>query len=140
MATTIFLTDAEATPVSRGFAPARSGPDFRTYEYRDGGVYAGYDKLTMRIVRPTGQPRSGQNRNIKLHTKLELPLLKTVSGSTGAGFTPAPEVAYRVVFEGIWTFPEQSSLQDRQNLRVMVNDLIGNETPTHNAVDKYEIE
>lgn len=126
MATNITLTDAETVPVNRVFEPSRVAADFVQYEHRSNEIYIGYDKITYQVVRPTGPLVEGQNRNLKLHMKLETPMLKTVStGGTSAGYTAGPAVDYRLVAEIKFTMPEQCTKQDRKNLRSMLDDWLG---------------
>lgn len=138
-AANIILTDAESTPVNRAFIPARVTGDFAQYEYRDADQYIGYDKLSLQLVRPSGPIVEGTNRNLKLHVKLETPLMKTLStGTTSTGYTAAPAVDYRLVAEVKLTCPEQCSLQDRMNLHAMIVDALG-EAAVGALVYNYEM-
>lgn len=137
----IFLSDAtDPTPVAREFEPARAGSDYFQWEHRTSGVYAGYDKCSIQLIRPSGPVVEGQNRNIKAIVKLETPLLKTLStGGAASGYTAAPAVDYRLVAELRLTFPEQCTEQNRKDLRRCLSDLIGNEVPMDDLFERYEL-
>lgn len=138
MAAAVDLSLADSVPVTRYFKPARIADSFAVFENRAGGIYVGYDKLTLSLTRPSGPKMPGQNRNVKVKVKVELPLLKEEStGSTVSGFTSAPEVDYRMVFDGTFTMPEQCAYLDRQNLRALVLEALA-ETPIVAAIETYE--
>lgn len=123
-ASNIVINDGEATPVARTFEPARIDGNFSQFENRINGVYAGYDKVTIDLKRPTGPIVEGVNRNLKLTFRIETPMMKTAStGGTSAGYTAGPAVDYRLVAELKLTLPEQASEQDRKNLRTLLANL-----------------
>jgi hypothetical protein len=121
----IVIDDAQVAPVAHTFAPAKTATDMAVWEDRSASQYIGFNKLTMSMRRPTGNPATG-NRNIKLMIKLETPKLENVTNSTVTGIAPAPTVSYRPVGELIITLPERCSLQDRKDLQKYWVGLLAN--------------
>lgn len=135
----ITISDNESPPVARTFSPARSDDQFAQWENRASEIYIGYDKITMRLIRPTGPTDGKTARNVKFHLKLETPLMKEEStGGTASGYTPAPEVDYRLVAELKVTLPVQSTKQERQNLRYLFGSLVSN-SQTVAAWEDYDL-
>lgn len=139
-AVNLVVNDGESTPVAHTFAPTKSTGDYVLYEDRLSGIFAGFGKFSVMMKRPTGRdvPREQRGRNIQIRMLLEFPQLEIISGSTAAGYTPAPGVAYRPTAEVIWKLPEQCPMQVRKNLRSMLNGLL-----THSqviaVVDSYDM-
>lgn len=131
----IVVNDAQSTPVAHTFAPAKAEADFALLEDRAAGVYVGYNKLSFRLVRPTGN--NGNSRNLKLNIKIETPKLETL-GTNSAGITPPPTVAYRPVADMMFTLPERCSLQDRKDLLAFVKNVLANAAVTL-AFEQYEL-
>lgn len=131
----IVVNDGNSTPVAHTFSPAKTEADFALLEDRAGGFYVGYNKLTFRLVRPTG--KMGSARNIKLSIKIETPKLETL-GTNSAGLTPPPTVAYRPVAEILFTLPDRCSLQDRKDLAAFVKNVLANANFT-TAIESYEL-
>lgn len=123
------INDGQATPVSHNFEVARVGSDFVQFEDRVNGVYVGYNRLTLQMVRPKGASSDG-NRNLKLLLKVETPILEEVSagGSSPQGYTPAPKVAYRLVSECKFTVPERASLAELADLFAFTSLGMNNES------------
>lgn len=133
----LVLTDGLAA--SRTFNPARVESGFASWENRAGDVYIGYDKISWRLVRPTGPVTGEGNRNLKLHLKLETPLLKTVSTTgSSSGYTSGPDVDYRLVCEMKFTLPESCTTQDRDHIWALALGLISN-TTTQAALVDYDM-
>lgn len=133
----IVLNDAQATPVAHTFAPADILSGNAQWEDRSASQYIGFNKLSMRLVRPSGETGVG-NRNLKLYIKLETPKLETVSNSTVSGIAPAPTVSYRPVAELTVTMPERAQLQDRKDLQKYLLQLMSNSFVT-DLFEKYEL-
>lgn len=119
MSTAIAITlgNGEATPVNHTFEVGRKSSDFTQYEDRVNGIYVGYNRLTFQLTRPKGASADG-NRNLKYLIKIETPILEEAAagGATGSGYTNAPRVAYRPVFEGKFTLPERASLAEKEDI------------------------
>lgn len=133
----IVLNDAQATPVAHTFAPASVEAGRAVLEDRASGVYIGYNKLTLTLSRPTGQPKSA-TRNLVLGVKMETPKMETVSSSTVAGIAPAPTVSYRPFAELKVTVPERSVLQDRKDLQKFMREVLANPFVT-DMFEKFEL-
>lgn len=133
----IVLNDGQGTPVAHTFAPARTMSDMAQFEDRAGGIYIGYNKLTINLDRPTGASGSA-TRNLKLKVKIETPKLETVSNNTVSGIAPAPTISYRPVAELVVTLPERCSLQDRKDLRAYLINFLNSST-SQLAFESYEL-
>lgn len=132
----IVLNDAQATPVAHTFAPALTPMGEAHWEDRSAGQYIGYNKLSMKVQRPSGNGVTG-TRNLKLMLKVETPKLENVTNSTVSGIAPAPTVSYRPVAELVVTLPERCSLQDRKDLQKYLLQLMSNAFVT-DLFEKYE--
>ncbi len=120
---TITIADGEATPVNRAFAPDGIPDTGAEYKDRSLGIPVGYGMI--KITRPKA-PADLVNGSYKVVVQLMLPKLETASGSTTAGFEPAPKVAYTCVMRLEAWLPVRSSTQDRENLRTLFQNLLGN--------------
>lgn len=119
----IVLTDA--APAARTFDAAIAQPDYSMFENRAGGVVVGFDKLSFRLNRPSGNTRGGQARNLKLISLLEMPLLETeVTYVYGPDWTTAPTVSHRPRIETRFTMPERTTTSERQDIVAMHKDLM----------------
>lgn len=118
----IVIQDGETTPVTRTFGPDAIEVGKASYKDRSGGVPAGYG--TISVSKPTA-PQDQVNGSYKVVVQLMLPKMETVSGSTTSGFEPAPRVAYNCVARMEFWLPARSTTQDRKNLRVLLQDLLG---------------
>lgn len=121
-AANIVIADGQASPVNHTFAVARIEPEVALFEDRVGGIYLGYNKLTLGIIRPKG-PQQISTGNLKLRVKIETPKLETTSASTATGIQPAPVVSYRLVQDNIGTIPDRSTLQDRKDLQAFTKNV-----------------
>ena len=117
----IVIVDGEATPVTRTFGPDSIENGVATYKDRASGVPVGYGSISL--SRPK-EPQDKVNGSYKCVVQLMLPKLETVSGSTTSGFEPAPRVAYNCVARCELWLPVRSVEQDRENLRVLLRDLL----------------
>lgn len=117
--TSVVLTDAASTPVNRTFGPAKKDGDAYRWDYRGGGIGAGFDRLTINTRLPTKALKA-----TKVSLKLETPILEVTSPSTTTGIQPAPTVSHTPLFEMHFVLPEKASLQERKNLLAMARDLI----------------
>jgi len=118
----IVIQDGEATPVTRTFGPDAIEAGQAFYKDRSGGIPSGYGTIT--VSKPKA-PQDQANGSYKVVVQLMLPKMETVSGATSGGFEPAPRVAYNCVARMEFWLPVRSSTQDRKNLRVLLQDLLG---------------
>lgn len=133
----IVLADAQATPVTHTFAPAKTQADMALLEDRSAGLYVGYGKLMFSLTRPQGASKTS-NRNLRLQIRVETPKLEVVSNNTVSGISPAPTVSYRPVAVLEMTFPDRCSLQDRKDLQKYLIQLLQNSFVT-SAFEDYEL-
>lgn len=136
-ATNLTINDGLATPVAHTFEVAKLQPESALYEDRVTGVYIGYNKLVLSVSRPTGESKSA-TRNLKINVRIETPKMEVVSNSSMSGIAPAPTVAYRPMFEGVFTLPERCALQDRKDLLAFVKNTLS-QVVIDNLVQKYEL-
>lgn len=123
-AASILLTDGKTTPVVHTFAPAKTSADYSMFEDRSGGIYIGYNKLHLTLIRPKGDSKVS-NRNLKVAIALEAPTLE-VLGNAANGLTPPPTLAYRLLGKLEFTFADRSSPAERKDVRVMMRDAMNN--------------
>lgn len=132
----VVLADGQGTPVNHTFAPAKTQADSALLEDRAAGIYVGFNKLSLTLVRPNGAANG--SRNLKLSMKIETPKLEVVSNNTVTGIAPAPTVSYRPTAELIFTFPERCSLQDRKDLQAYVKNWLSHSFAT-SAIETFEL-
>jgi hypothetical protein len=128
----ITLTDGATTPVNRVFNPAKQDGDVYRWDYRGGGIVAGYGQLTISTRLP-----SKNAKTTKVQVKLVNPILEVTSPSTSTGIQPAPTVAYNNTLDLTFTLHERSALQERKDLLTMARDLL-NESLMTAAVQDYD--
>lgn len=116
----IFVIDAESTPVTHTFVPNNGQTkDEPSLSYnKTSGIYAGFEKLTT-LVR-----RSNTGKATKVSLQVVCPTLAQTSPSTGSGIQPQPTVAYNRLAKVEFTFPDACTLQERKNIRAMVTSLL----------------
>jgi len=115
----LILFDGEDTPVAHTFVHARTGTDFAQWDEPAVTNYIGRPKVTMEMIRPKGQSRVA-NRNVKCKIRVEVPTMETLSNDTATGIAPAPTIAYRLMAEVVYTLPDRSSEQERENLSALL--------------------
>lgn len=118
----IVIVDGAATPLTRTFGPDKIENGVATYKDRSGGITAGYGMIS--ITRPK-EPQDKVNGSEKVVVQLMLPKLEIVSGSAISGFEPAPRVAYNCVARCEFWLPVRATTQEKENLRVLLIDLLG---------------
>lgn len=128
----VVLTDGEPTPVARTFNPRGTNVSSAKWAYVPGGIAAGQQLLSMDFREPT--PQSAAHR---ITFKLAIPTLAETAPSTSSGYSPLPKAAYTHFFEGAFVCPIPGTEQERENLRVMVVDLL-QETIASLAIEKLE--
>lgn len=122
----IVAFDGQATPVSHTFVAesvSRNGLDtIATYKEATAGVpdYA-QGRLT---IKRTKLP-SGVNR---VSTRVEIPVMESVSGVNAAGYTAAPKVAYTDSVEVVGFYHERSLIAGRRSSRQLALNICGSIT------------
>lgn len=119
----IVVNDGKATPIAHTFVPFNVTPQKVMYEDRAGGVYIGYNKMTLQQIRPSGamSVSGGPQRAIKSSFKLETPILEVIPNNTvnEGGYRAPPSVAYRPWCEWSFNAPDRSSEAEREDLWAM---------------------
>lgn len=113
----IVLADGQSTPVNHTFSVVSEHPD-AVYTDKAAGIPIGFPKIVIGQSTP-----SPARRSQKTSFKVELPVLETISGDAG-GYTPAPKVAYTLMFQGHFVAPDRSTLQNRKDLTAYVQNLL----------------
>lgn len=126
----VVINDGQATPVAHTFNPNAGdgnvpGVSVISYEDRSGGIQVGFPVITISTRRPTKQLK-----NHKVTFTVKSPTLEVVSNSTVSGITPAPTVAYDVLFKGEFVLPERSTLAARKDLLAYARNLFANAVVT----------
>lgn len=117
----IVVNDSRATPIAHTFTPQNA--QMGTSEpalllNRASGIYAGFERLTV-LVR-----RSESNKASKVLIKLVKPTLAVTSPNTASGIQPQPTVGYTCLAEVSFTFPDSTTLEERQDMRQLVSNLL----------------
>ncbi len=127
-ASAIVLADAQATPVNVTFDPI-GFDDSRTFWFvgNDNTDVIGASRISLDIKQP-GPPAANQTskgRVYRIKIGLHRPVLETL-GTSDAGYTPAPTVAYIPRCFIDFYLPEQSVGQNRLDIRKMAANLLDN--------------
>lgn len=126
----IVIDDGESTPVSHTFEPVfRDGNYFR-YEDKAGGVAVGNPRIKAWFTPPKALPNGQVSKYTKARVTLELPILRAISGSTAQGYTPVQDVSHRLVADCHFQLPQVSSTQERDNLIVLLKNLMAHAAMT----------
>lgn len=97
------------------FTPAQASLDMAAWVNRDSGIPLGNPEVTLSIKR---SPSSTGVFRVK--AKISVPILETVAGASGSGFTPAPTLAYTTVANMEFILPARGYIVERQRLRQLV--------------------
>lgn len=119
----VTLTDGASTPVNRLFAARGvdviNGGPLALWHYTADGTYQAYNKLTSHFRYPT------VNSSLNVVTlRLVMPTLEQSSPSTSTGYQPVPKVAYEHQAELKFHLPTRGTTQEREDILVMMRDLI----------------
>jgi hypothetical protein len=125
------LTDAAGTPVNRTFITVQSNPDLTIWKdfTTNGGYPIGAGVASISV-------KENGNGVSRVHVKLSLPTMETLSGDTDLGYDPVPAKAFECLGSVDLVFPNRSSLQNRKDLKAMLIDLIGDAVVTA-AVENF---
>lgn len=123
---TITLADAQATPVNHSFVPL--GTDNNGvwwFEDQSASAPIGYNKISLSITRPAsaGAGKNSAGRVARVKIGIHLPTLTTL-GTSDSGLTPPPTIQYVERFNGEFILPEESSLQNRKDVRKYLDGLL----------------
>jgi hypothetical protein len=118
--------DGQSTPVSHTFVAesvARErGTVTATYKEATAGVP---DYAQGRVTIKRTKLGSGVNR---VSTRVELPVMESISGQNSSGYTAAPKVAYVDTMEVVGFFHDRSVIANRRSVRQLAINIAGNVT------------
>lgn len=115
------INDGQATPVAHTFKARRIDGIVAKYQDISGGIAIGYPQVTL----ASREPINGSS-NFKVTTKVTVPVLETISGTSYAGIVAAPTLAYNLTFTGEFILPSRSTLAVRKDLLAYVKNLLSN--------------
>lgn len=124
----ITVFDGAATPVSHTLVPVQIFREGRKVNADWKENLAGvpdYAQMTLRIS--SEKLPSGVT---KVTTRVEVPVMESVSGQNAAGYTAAPKVAYVDRAEEIHYVNPRSIIAGRRNARQILTNLLGNVSTT----------
>lgn len=116
----ITINDGQATPVAHTFDP--SGLDkngVSLYHDRSGGVPLGFPKITLALT-----SGNGTSTVYRVRAHVDVPVLKTASGSTPAGYSPGPAVDFIMRGHVEFVLPSQSTAANRADILAYVKNLL----------------
>lgn len=119
------LNDGLATPVAHTFKARRIDGIVAKYQDISGGISIGFPTILV----SSREPVNG-NDNFKVVTKVNLPVLETISGSSYAGVVAAPQLAYTLAYSAEWILPGRSTLAARKDLLAYVKNLMASAVVT----------
>jgi hypothetical protein len=129
----IVINDGQGTPVAHTFSPSQVSSEVVSYHDRVLGVVLGYPELSL-----SQKLSANGTGSIKQSLRISVPVLETVTGSTGEGFAPKPTLAYKErAFVEVYHDP-RSSLQERKNLNAYLKNALANAAWT-TLVENYEM-
>lgn len=120
----IVAFDGAATPVSHTLLPESVA--------RDGNVITASYKESAASVPDIAQVRATIKRTklqsgvSKVVTRVEVPVMESVSGQNSSGYTAAPKVAFVDTVEVIGYFHERSTPTSRRLARQLCMNIVGN--------------
>lgn len=125
----IVVLDGASTPVARTFSPSaqalKDNGSLVMYLDRsaNGGIAVGFPELHI-----SAQDVIGLNPITRYKVRAVYPVLETISNNTASGYSPAPQRAYHLQYEGTWTIPKRSNTADRQAFEGLIANLYDNAT------------
>jgi hypothetical protein len=117
--TTITVPDAATTPVNHTFGPNKIDGDTARWNEKSASHASGYWTLALSLRDPAG---SNGSRVYRSQLSLNVPVLVTevINGVS------VPKVAYTMRANVELILPQDSTLQNRKDLRKILEGLIGN--------------
>lgn len=116
----IVINDGATVPVAHTFTPVQSG---QNSIYRD--TIAGLPVFGQASIRLLTKLDSGTGLN-KVKMVLDVPVMESVVGANGAGYTAAPRVAFSAKVNLDFILPSRSSVQNRKDLRSLLINALSN--------------
>lgn len=126
LAANIVINDGAATPVAHTFTPL--GKDAKGTFWFEQTTPAptnplGAKRIGVSLIRPASGSRL--TGDAKAVISIYEPVLE-VLGNSSTGITPPPTLAYQLVGRDALTLAQRSTKQERKDLRVLKQNLLGN--------------
>jgi len=118
--------DGAATPVSHTFKPIgiskENGEHVSQWREEIAGLPLGASPMVTAKLRklPSGIWRTS--------VRVEVPVMESISGQNAAGYTAAPQVAYRLSAEVLGYFSERASIAEHRIVRMLAVNVANNIT------------
>ncbi|UUW21358.1 MAG: hypothetical protein [Sanya fiers-like virus 34] len=135
----ITINDGQATPVATTFTPmGKDAKDIIWYEQTTPAVAnsIGRCKIGIRVERNLAAQGDLTSAYARVTITVLVPTAEAMSVSDG-GFVPAPRLAYRELARLAMELAERSTTQERKNLRVFLQNLLGHAVAT-SVIDSLE--
>jgi hypothetical protein len=122
----IVAYDGAATPVSHTFSPCGTEKEKGEVVSRWREQLAGVPLYACPTV--TARARKLPNGIWRVSTRVEVPVMESVSGQNAAGYTAAPAVAYVNTAELVGFFSERAAIADHRIVRMLAVNIANNIT------------
>ncbi len=120
----ITVFDGQATPVTHTLVAESVTREGNTVTALYKESLAGVpDYAQVRVSLKTVKLPSGVKR---VHTRVEVPVMESISGQNTAGYTAAPKVAYVDAAEYVHYAPERSVIAGRRSAKQILANLMNN--------------
>jgi hypothetical protein len=129
---TITILDGQSTPVSHAFNPILSVPP--TYRRNNVSGLAAVAQERLLINTILAKTRDGVN---KVQLELVVPVSEVAAAGSGSGYVAPPAVAHEMRAKVEFFFHQRSVESGRQDLRVLLSNLLLN-TQVVSAIDDLE--
>jgi hypothetical protein len=117
--------------VNHTFVPQDCTSDLATWNETAGGISIGMPQFTFSL-------KLGSNGQAnKIMGKLVLPTLETISGQDASGYVAVPVLAYQCIGKFELTMPARATLQNRKDIRAMIQDALS-DTIVTTALTSFE--
>lgn len=129
LATSIVLSDAQATPVDHTFEPSGSvTPGVYEFLNRDFDTPLSFERISVEVRDPgPAKPGQGsQGRTYKVRITLRTPVLEVAGDSSSSGLLPAPTLAYTPTMVVEFLVSERTPKSVLANLSEMGSNLLAN--------------
>lgn len=113
------VNDGQATPVAHTFKARNLTGGLAKWQDISGGIALGFPTITAMVREP-----NANNANYKCTVNVIVPVLETISGSSYAGITPAPQKAYDAVARLEFILPSRSTTAVRKDLLAYVKNVL----------------
>lgn len=125
--TNLVINDGLATPVVHTFVPL--GQDTQGvwwFEDQSPTTTIAYKRISLSLTRPaTAKPgESSKDRVNRVRIRIYDPVADNITNSTVSGVLPAPQLAYVVQADCTFMIPERSTVQNREDIRVYMSQVL----------------